>query len=191
MAESSATTGAAGNTRRPSFPKENSMIDDFPELKPKLAARINRTDLTDVDDLDDDAAEVRIILEALADRIVRQEAALQDVVGKLRATRDAEAAWQLALRARDMAVFGNLAGELAILPIDLVDILAAGRAADVHVKKAADGQISFDDDRGMRAVVPLSFFINLPRILKQWDSRRSVVPVSVSRPGENKEVPRD
>lgn len=134
-----------------------------------LKQALDRDALTSIEDLAEGEAENRILIQALAERLLQLEGELADISAKARAAREAEALWQLAMRARSMAVFVNQAGEVAILPAHLVDVLAAGRAADVQVR-IEKGIVTLDDERGSRSSVPMSFFINLGRLLKLWDS---------------------
>ncbi len=142
---------------------------DLHDVKAALKEQLGDGELTPLEDLKGSEAENRILIQVLAERLIQAEGELAGVSEKFRIVREAEAAWVLVLRARDKAVFVNQAGETAILPAQLVSVLAAGRAADVQVL-IGKGTVTLDDERGSRSSVPLSFFIHLGRVLKQWDS---------------------
>lgn len=157
----------------------------------KCSERWNETfganSLADADELDDAVAQHRLLIEVLAERLLALEATQKDILDRHREIKAAEELWTLALRARDRAVFVNQAGEVAIVPAALMDLISSGRAADVRVSKV-DGGVLLDDEREERATVPLSFFINLARIARQWETGGMTVPVlPVPRQPERRE----
>ena len=154
------------------------------ECAERLQAELGGAELASLEDLGDHESEHRVILQVLAERLVAIEAMHREVLDKIRIAQAAEMEWRMAIRARDRVVFINAAGELADIPKLLLDVLAAGRAADVRVEKTEAGVV-IDDERGERTVVPLPFLINLPRLLKQWERGAFSVPFPPVAKDEN------
>ena len=141
---------------------------------------------TPFENLEGAVAENRFFIQVLSGTVSAIRAEINGLLQKTRMIKQAEGTWLLAMRARDRAVFVNLAGETAILPAKLMEILSAGRSADVRVERSGKGVV-LDDERGERTIVPFSFFINLPKLTRQWKSQGSPVSVSPVSADEGKE----
>jgi hypothetical protein len=118
------------------------------------------------EELDLLGANVADLMEKVA--ALEKEVAEARLAGAVMA--EARQEWTARLLLPNAVVFANAAGRIAILPLDFVKVVVAGRQLDVtDVIEDGDHIVVRDSDRAV-ARIPKSLFVNLDSALRscQW-----------------------
>jgi len=106
------------------------------------------------------------MLGELAERIEETRTRLDDIAAKAEVARAAELNWQAKVALPDEIVFGNLAGEVATLPIAFVRIYRAGHRLDATSIVVEGDRILVKDGGELITSMPKTLWVTLERVLE-------------------------
>jgi hypothetical protein len=112
------------------------------------------------------AGEVEMLLAATT-RIAALEQKLEDIAEKAEVVRAAELDWHAKVPLPDSVLFGNSAGQVAALPLDLLRVYAAKRQLDVTAIVEGKTTVIVKDGERVVVRIPKTLWVCLDKVLDQ------------------------
>jgi len=110
----------------------------------------------------------KVIMGAMQLEIEKLQAMFQDIEKKYAVAMAAERNWRVALREKTAVVFRSDVGQVAKMPLDLVDVLARKATFDGQVIEG-ERSIGFARNGKLLCRIPKGLFTNLEKVLSSWN----------------------